>query len=73
VAVRVQPGSAGAALVAVLAAKPARLHLLRLADALPEAPPPSLLRTTLVDVDADPAGTDGAACMQCHDGLVLPR
>ncbi|MDP2310686.1 MAG: cytochrome c3 family protein [Pseudomonadota bacterium] len=67
VAVRIQESS----LVAVLAAKPARLHLLRLPGPLPEAPPPSLLRTTLVEADADPAGTDGTACVQCHDGLVL--
>jgi predicted CXXCH cytochrome family protein len=67
VAVRVDDDS----LVAVLEAKPARLHLVRLQGPLPEAPPPSLLRTTLVEADADPAGTDGAACVQCHDGLVL--
>lgn len=58
-------------LVAVLDARPAVLHILRLAGPLPAAPPPSLIRTTLAAPDASPAGgKEGDACIQCHDGLV---
>lgn len=56
--------------VAVLEGDPARLHLFEM-DPLPAAPPPALVRTTLVPVEPDPAGKDGASCLQCHDGLVL--
>lgn len=58
-------------IIAVLEARPGRLHLLELAGPLPPAPPPSLIRTPLVDADLDPSGTSGASCFQCHDGLVL--
>lgn len=58
-------------LVAVLDARPAVLHLVRLQGPLPAAPVPSLIRTTLVAPNASPAGTDeGDSCLQCHDGLV---
>lgn len=56
--------------VAVLEARPARLTVFDLPD-LPEAPPPSLVRTNLATADADPAGAEGSSCLQCHDGLVL--
>lgn len=59
-------------LVAVLDARPATLHILRLRGPLPAAPRPSLIRTTLVAPEASPAGgDDGESCLQCHDGLVL--
>lgn len=69
VAVRVNAETPG--LVAVIEAAPARLRLLRLQGPLPRARAPSLLRVSLVEADANPAGTDGNACLQCHDGLVL--
>ncbi|MFZ5480896.1 MAG: cytochrome c3 family protein [Myxococcota bacterium] len=68
VAVRVAGESP--AIVAVLDARPARLHLYRLAGPLPPAPEPALLRTTLVEPDKHVGGDEGATCLQCHDGLV---
>ncbi len=59
-------------IIAVLDARPAAIHLLRLTGPLPAAPPPSLIRTTLVPPNPSPAGGDeGESCLQCHDGLVL--
>lgn len=66
VAVRADAGH-----IVVLDADPPRLRTFDRAAPFPAPGPAPLLRTTLVEADADPAGTRGSSCLQCHDGLVL--